>query len=243
MNYHALYASPEIEHRLVANGLRDLDASFRLGQPLDDQHEERGTRHFNKRVVRLQLKGGAADTTVYIKRQWKRERLIPRLTDLRHRIAIKSTPVHEWHGLRMLQQIGLHVSEPLALFWQGFGFKRAAVVTRAVPPTASMADMLETGELQAMHPVRREALIHTAADVVTRLHRAKISWRSMKAKHFYPEELAGGQWRIWLIDCEGVYRHASRHDRKREWQNFIDYFAKRTGGLQHELTAAYKAAA
>ena len=139
---------------------------------------------------------------------------IPRPTDIRHRIGLQCTPIHEWRGLRILQNAGFNVSEPLAVFWKGWGLSRGAVVTRAVPPAWSMADMLLRGELQAMDAKRRNSLIDAAANVVARLHRARISWRSMKAKHFYPEELSDGTWRIWLIDCEGVDRWASRRDRE-----------------------------
>jgi hypothetical protein len=242
MHDRALFASEEIRRLLARNGLTELDAAFRLGEPLDVLHEGRGTRHANKRVVRMQLQGDDGPC-VYIKRQWQRERVIPRLTDVRHRIAIQSDPIHEWKGLRVLQQAGFHVAEPLALFWRGWGFSRAAVVTRAVPPAISMADMLQTGELEKMEASRRDALIKAATEVVAKLHREKISWRSMKAKHFYPEELPNGEWRIWLIDCEGVYRWASRRDCRRQWRNYLEYFERRLPGIQQKFLAAYGAAA
>src|SRR5205085_9853670 len=117
--------------------------------------------------------------------QWSRDRWLPRPTDIRHRIGLQCSPIHEWRGLRMLQAAGFHVSEPLAVFWRGWGFSRGAVVTRAVPPAHSMADMLLSGELEQMDAAKRASLIDAAAKVVARLHRARISWRSMKAKHFY----------------------------------------------------------
>lgn len=243
MSQHSQFASHEIERLLTANGLCDLEAAFELGEPLDVLHAARATRHQHKRVVRLDLNSPTGKTRVYIKRQWRRERWLPRPTDIRHRIALKCSPVHEWHGLRILKSAGFHVSEPLALFWQGWGFSRGAVVTRAVPPTRSMADLLLRGELQRMETRRLDTLIEAAAGVVARLHRARLSWRSMKAKHFYPEEVPGGKWRIWLIDCEGVYRRASRHDCRREWRNYLEYIQARAPGLQKSFVTAYGAAA
>jgi hypothetical protein len=86
---------------------------------------------------------------------------------------------------------------------------------------------------------RLNALVDAAVRVVVRLHQARISWRSMKAKHFYPEELRDGTWRIWLIDCEGVSRWASRRDCDRGWNAFVETFTSHTSALQKPLLAAY----
>jgi hypothetical protein len=239
---HALFESDEIARRLRANGLTTLEDAFRAGEALGELHHWRATRHRNKHVVKLELATPAGAISVYIKRQWRRERWIPRPTDIRHRIGLQCTPIHEWRGLRILQNAGFNVSEPLAVFWKGWGLSRGAVVTRAVPPAWSMADMLLRGELQAMDAKRRNSLIDAAANVVARLHRARISWRSMKAKHFYPEELSDGTWRIWLIDCEGVYRWASRRDREREWRTYLRYFTSHSPALQDAFLAAYGSA-
>jgi hypothetical protein len=126
------------------------------------------------------------------------------------------------------------------VFWRGWGLVQGAVVTRAVPPALSMADMLLRGELVSMNAERRLSLIEAAVDVVVRLKHAGISWRSMKAKHFYPEELADGGWRIWLIDCEGVYRWASRRDCNREWKTFLNGFTSHSPALETPFLAAYE---
>jgi hypothetical protein len=237
-----LFASDEIKQLLTANGLTDLDAAFRLGEPLDELHESRGTRHQFKRVVRLQLEGPSGPATVYMKRQWGRDRSLPRLTDLRHRTAVKSSPVHEWHGLRTLQNAGFNVSEPLALFWRGWGFSHAAVVTRAVPPPVSIADMLVSGEFARMNSAQRDALMNAAMDVVVRLERARISWRSMKTKHFYPEEIAPSQWRMWLLDCEGVCFPCTRRDSEREWRSFMRFIRKDAPTFENMFLEAYRRA-
>jgi hypothetical protein len=236
---HSRFASDEIANLFAANGLRDLDDAFRVGESLGEQHRRRATRHQNKHVVKLDLAGANGNTSVYIKRQWRRARWLPRPTDIRHRINLQCSPVHEWRGLRMLENAGFNVSQPLAVFWSGWGLARGAVVTRAVPPELSMADLLLSGRLLEMPADRLNALIDAAVNVVARLHHARISWRSMKAKHFYPEELNDGTWRIWLIDCEGVYRWASRRDREREWQTYLDSFTSHTSALKRVFIAAY----
>ncbi len=172
-------------------------------------------------------------------RQRRRERWLPRPTDIRHRINLQCSPVHEWRGLKILESAGFDVSEPLAVFWSGWGLARGAVVTRAVPPRLSMADLLHSGELEAMSAARRSALIDAAVNVVVRLQRSRISWRSMKAKHFYPEEIPDGSWRIWLIDCEGVYRWASRRDCEREWQTYLKCFTAHAPTLREAFLSAY----
>jgi hypothetical protein len=227
---------------LSDNGICGLDSAFEVGQSLDIEHEPRATRHANKRVVKVELKGSSEAQSLYIKRQWGRVRWLPRPTDIRHRINLWCSPVHEWRGLRMLQAAGFHVSEPLAIFWSGWGYSRGAVVTRAVPPARSMSDLLHSGELEKLDSAKRDSLIEAATKVVARLHRARISWRSMKAKHFYPEDLGGNRWRIWLIDCEGVYRWASRRDCEREWQTYLGFFTSHSPALHNAFLDAYSLA-
>lgn len=239
MTNHSRFANDEIEKLLAANGLQTLDDAFRVGDFLSGQHYRRATRHKNKHVVKFDLQGPTGPTTVYIKRQWRRERWLPRPTDIRHRINLFCSPVHEWRGLRLLEGIGVNVSQPLAVFWSGWGFARGAVVTRGLPPELSMADLLLGGKLLAMPTERLNSMIDEAVRIVVQLHQHGISWRSMKAKHFYPEELPDGSWRIWLIDCEGVYRWASRRDCQREWKSFVTTFTAHTSSLQKPLLAAY----
>lgn len=242
MANHSRFASDEVARLLADNGIRDLESAFQVGESLDIEHEARATRHATRRVVKVDLKGSAGAKSVYIKRQWARDRWLPRPTDIRHRIKLWCSPCHEWSGLRTLQTAGFHVSEPLAVFWSGWGYTRGAVVTRAVPPARSMSDLLHSGELEQMDSAKRDSLIEAAIKVVVRLQRARISWRSMKAKHFYPEDLGGNRWRIWLIDCEGVCRWASRRDYEREWQTYLQCFASHAPALQNAFLDAYRLA-
>jgi hypothetical protein len=234
------FASDGIRQLLAVNGLHDLESALAIGEQVDAEHHARATRHTNKAVVTLNLQGADQPTRVYIKRQWKRERLLPRWTDLRHRTAVQCSPIHEWRGLQILKKAGFHVSEPLAVFWHGWGFSRGAVVTQAVPPKRSLADMIDSGEFKAMTGERRDALIQAAVGVVAKLYHRRISWRSMKVKHFYPEEIAPNSWRIWLIDCEGISKWALRRDCHRDWRGFLRYINTHVPSAREEFQAAYK---
>ncbi len=240
---HREFASPQVAQLLEANGIHDLDSAFRVGEPLDEEHEGRATRHFNRRVVKVALRDESGATTdAYIKRQWKRDRLLPRPTDLRHRTRLLCSPVHEWRGLNTLQKAGFQVSEPLALFWSGWGFSRGAVVTRAVPPTRSISDLLYSGDLEQMDSAKRSSLIEAATRLIARFYKERISWRSMKAKHFYPEDLGSNNWRIWLIDCEGVCRRASCSDCERDWRSYLQSLAAHAPALHNAFIEAYQMA-
>lgn len=239
MRTHSEFASEEVRHLLAANGLRNLKDAFEFGEPLDDLHAERACRHDFKRIVKLDLNTPGGASRVYIKRQWRRERLLPRPTDIRHRIALKCSPIHEWRGLQIMQKAGFHVSEPLAVFWRGWGFSSGAVVTRSVPTDRSLADFIVSREFERMAPDRRNSLIEATVSVVARMNRARLSWRSMKAKHFYPEETAYGEWRIWLIDCEGVSNRSSRNERRRQWSAFLQYVTVQAPALKEAFLNSY----
>jgi len=189
----------------------------------------------------MDLKNGDGGT-VYIKRQWRREFWIPRPGDIWHGVRLQSSPIHEWRGLRILQAAGFHVSEPLAVFWRGWGLARGAVVTRSVPGQHSLADMIASGVLEQMEPRKRESLVEAAAKIVARMNRARIAWRSMKPKHFYPEELGPRTWRIWLIDCEDVFQRASRRECDRQWRMYLQSLGKRAPELRDAFFAAYDSA-
>ena len=127
MSNHCQFASSDVQQLLVANGLRDLNSAFELGEAVGGAHKALAGRHEHKTVVTLKLESATGDVRVYIKRQWRRERLLPRPTDLRHRINVKCSPVHEWHGLRMMQRSGFNVSEGLLEY-------RAHTTVEAVTP-------------------------------------------------------------------------------------------------------------
>ena len=51
----------------------------------------------------------------------------------------------------------------------------------------------------------------------------------MKAKHIYPQQVANGDWRIWLIDCEGVRRRPTRRQRHRDRRLLLRSIAAASG--------------
>src|SRR5207247_10933991 len=103
-------------------------------------------------------------------------------------------------------------------------------------------DLVQRGDFQRMASSHRDSLIEAAANLIVRLQRARISWRSMKAKHFYPEDLGDGRWRIWLIDWGGVYRWPTRGDCERQWQKYLGSFRSDAPGLHEAFHAAYRLA-
>jgi hypothetical protein len=216
------FASDEAHALLRSFGLTDLEAAFTQGEQLGSQHRLRATRHEHKQVVTLPVQTPQGAERLYIKRQWRITRWVPRWTDLRRGVGLLSSPVCEWQGIHLMRSAGLAAPEPLALFWQGRGWSRAAVVIKAVPPDESLADLIEHGAIARLSSQELTCLIDDIVAVFTRLDEAKLAWRSMKAKHFYPERLASGDWRIWLIDCEGAHRSTLPRDRQRGRTSFLN---------------------
>jgi hypothetical protein len=122
----------------------------------------------------------------------------------------------------MMRAAGLCVPEPLALFWLGRGWSHSAVVIKAVPPTESLTDLIERGAIAALSSHESGRLVDAIVSVFEQLDQSQLAWRSMKAKHFYPERLPNGEWRIWLIDCEGVHRSTLARDRQRGRRSFVN---------------------
>lgn len=216
------FASCEAQSLLSTIGLVDLETAFTHGESLDGQYHLRATRHDHKQVVTLPIPSAQGTDRLYIKRQWRITRWVPRWTDLRRGVGLLSSPVCEWRGIHMMRSAGLNVPEPLALFWQGRGWSRAAVVIKAVPPVESLADMIERGDIAELSARDTAGLVDTIVAVFAKLDESQLAWRSMKAKHFYPEQLPNGAWSIWLIDCEGVHRSRLRKDRERGRRSFVN---------------------
>lgn len=225
---HRWFASAEVERMLAANELADLDAAFARGEPI-------GSRHPEKEVATLWLSASDGPQRVYIKRQWRLTRWIPRAPDLRHGRGWLSSPVREWRGLQWMQSAGLNVSAPLALFWHGWGLRRAAIVTQSLPPVPSLWERFTAPECDKITIEDFPSLAAALIDVIDRLHAAGLCWRSMKAKHVYPERLANGEWRIWLIDCEGVHRRPTRREYAREQRQFLASLLEVSPALEREL--------
>ena len=220
------FQSDEAKKILIKNGLATLEDALKVGQPLSGAFAYRGSRHDHKEVVRVKLNVGNREEdrhdTFYIKRQWKRHRLIPRWTDIRRGNGFCSVAEAEWNGLRRMEQAGIPVVEPLGLFCGKGGV--GAIVTRAAPATHSLQDLLIEGLALNYGESKRSQLVSTIVSTITKIGTRQLAWRSMKAKHFYPHEVRGS-WRICLIDCEGVSENALERDWRRSTSDFIKSLA------------------
>ena len=199
------FRSDEAREILKKNGLATLEDALQVGQPLSGAFAYRGSRHGHREVVSVELNMGDREddrhNTFYIKRQWKRRRSIPRLTDIRRGIGFCSEAEAEWNGLHQMENEGIPVVEPWGLFCGKGGV--GAIVTRAAPATYSLQDLLRDGLALNYSESKRSELVSAIISTITTIRAKQIAWRSMKAKHFYPHEV-GGSWHICLIDCEGV---------------------------------------
>ena len=231
------FASERARDLLVENGLSNLEQAFCMGQVLEGSHRHLGSRHAHKEVVRLQLLREGAEEVVFIKRQWRRDRWLPRPTDIRRGMAFRSVPFCEWRGLTALRGIGVDAAEPLALF-QAQWSVRSAVVTRAVVGTSSLTELLRNE--MTLHHDAIAKLSESALHVIHRIQDSGYAWLSMKAKHFYPSPLLNGRFAMSVIDCEGVYPHASSREQGRDYSAFVRSVPKTEAGARF-LAALSKA--
>ena len=217
------FRSDEAKEILTKNGLATLEDALNVGQPLSGAFAYRGSRHGHREVVSVKLNiGGSGEDrhdTFYIKRQWKRRRSIPRLTDIRRGIAFCSEAEAEWNGLHRMEDEGIPVVEPWGLFCGKGGV--GAIVTRTAPATHSLQDLLADGLAMNYSKSKRSQLVSAIISTITKIRVKQIAWRSMKAKHFYPH-LVQGNWHICLIDCEGVSKSTLERHWRRSTRDFID---------------------
>ena len=217
------FRSDEAREILAKNGLATLEDALKVGQPLSGAFAYRGSRHGHREVVKVELNIGDGDEerydTFYIKRQWKRRRSFPRLTDIRRGVAFCSEAEAEWNGLHRMEDEGITVVQPWGLFCGKGGI--GAIVTRAAPAIHSLQDVLADGLALNFSESKRRELVSAIISTITKIRARQIAWRSMKAKHFYPHEVEG-RWQICLIDCEGVSKSALERHWRRSTRDFID---------------------
>ncbi len=193
------YCSTDCARMLTSQGLG------RLKDILSSMPKNPAGKHRHKDVRQVVLTGAGTSRVVYIKRQWAWDRSLPRWSDLRDGVAGRSDPVNEWRGLSALAAAGLDVPEPWVLFRDPRPLSpRAALIMSAVPVTSSLSDLVSSGWIERLDHAERASVATAVAAVVHRIEAAGLRWRSMKAKHFYPEQTADEACRMWLIDCEGV---------------------------------------
>ncbi len=209
------FADDACRQLLEANGLDNLDALFAQAQRLQLRHAGRGV------VCRTLTAGVVEPTTVFIKLNWGRRRLWPRLTDLRNGQHQKTLPEREWDGLTQCARLGLHVPERIALFRDGLLNLRAAVVVCKVPPEKSLDDMLADGSWLQLPPDERSAILAAVVETTATIHRAGFGWRGTGKRHFFPERLPDGTYRTWIIDCEGIHRGANPRIVARDYDKLL----------------------
>lgn len=128
--------------------------------------------------------------------------------------------MREWMGLAQLAKFGLRVPQRLALFEEGLFWKRSAIILRAVPPPASISDMVANGTWAQLSLDERRSLLNSVLATLGRIHDAGFGWRCISTRHVFPQRDPAGQWALWLIDCEGVHRAYSAAVRDRDLDKF-----------------------
>lgn len=200
------YENSQTQIVLDRSGLSDVESLFLIADGARCRHQGRA-------VAQIQLaEEHSSTTTAYVKLQWGRRRLWPRIRDLKSGQYLKNQPTREWQGIAALASIGLYVPSRLALFREGLLSFREAVVISAVPPRFSLQDMHRNGAWDDLQPSEQESLLVEMVRVMRRIHRAGLGWRGVCTRHFFPETDADGRWKLWLIDCEGVHR------RRKAWE-------------------------
>ncbi len=210
-----VFTSPAAEAALRTHGLGTLDAIFR----------DRATaqvRHVGRAVLKTELPGlGGPTETVYVKLSWGRRRWWPRMSDIRTGQVLKSLAVREWEGLEVFERLGLAVPERLALLEEGALWKRSALILWAVPPPASLSDMILDGSWLRLPLADRKLILEEVGRTLGHIHASGWAWRSISTRHVFPQRNGRGGWEIWLIDCEGVHRARSAAILERDFRRFL----------------------
>ena len=174
-------------------------------------------RHVGRAVWKAELRDDTdSPFTVFIKMSWGRRRWWPRLTDILTGQVFESLALREWRGLEQLNQVGLRVPQRMALFDEGVLYRRSAIILRAVPPPASISDMVLSGTWARLPCHDRHAIFEAVSRVLDQIHDAGLAWRCISSRHIFPQRVAAGRWELWLIDCEGVHKARSRSVKERD---------------------------
>jgi hypothetical protein len=210
-----IFKSPTTEATLRQNRLGTLDAIFECRAAAH-------VRHVGRAVWKTDLVGEDGQPfTAFVKLSWGRRRWWPRLSDIRTGQVLQSLAVREWEGLNTFERLGLQVPERLALLEEGLLWKRSALILKAVPPPASVSDLILDGTWLQLPIEDRQLILAEFARTLCRIHGAGWAWRSVSTRHVFPQSNARGGWEIWLIDCEGVHRARSVEVLQRDFRRFL----------------------
>jgi len=210
-----MFASPATEAVLRQQGLGSLDQIFQ-------KRAAAHVRHTGRAVWKTELRGADGRAfTAFVKLSWGRRRWWPRLSDIRTGQVLKSLAVREWEGLAVLERLGFHVPERIAILEEGLLWKRSAVILKAVPAPASLSDMILDGSWLSLPLEDRSLILEEVARTLCRMHKSGWAWRSISTRHVFPQRAARNGWEIWLIDCEGVHRARSAAMLQRDFRRFL----------------------
>jgi hypothetical protein len=210
-----IFESPSIVTVLRENGLDTLDAIF-------GRQQGAHIRHVGRAVWQTELRGLRGETfSTYFKLSWGRRRWWPRMSDIRTGQVLQSLAVREWEGLAVFRRLGLLVPERLALLEEGLLWKRSALILKAVPPPASISDMILDGSWLRLSREDRHAILEELARALCRMHRAGWAWRSISTRHVFPQRDGSGGWQLWFIDLEGVHRTWAGKALQRDFRRFV----------------------
>lgn len=208
------FESPTTESLLRQNGLGTLDAIF-------TRRSAAQLRHVGRAVSKVQLHDADGKiVTAYVKLSWGRRRWWPRMADLRTGQVFKSLAVREWEGLAVFERLGLQVPQRLAILEEGLLWKRSALIVKAVPPAASLSDMILDGSWLLLSRTDRALILEEFGRTLCLIHDSGWAWRSISTRHVFPQQNARG-WELWLIDCEGVHRAGSPAHLNRDFRRFL----------------------
>src|SRR5690606_37844136 len=123
--------------------------------------------HKDRAVSRVTLHQPTGESIdAFVKLNWGRRRLIPRMTDLRRGQAFQSHAEREWEGIEALRLLGLRVPERFALFQSGWLKFRDAVIIKRVPPEHSIDDMIRSGAWDQLSGADRQAILEGVIQIM-----------------------------------------------------------------------------
>ncbi len=212
------YESEAARTLLGQNALDDVDRLMGLIAGCMHHHKCRAVSRVNL------YRADGRRVEAFVKLNWGRRRVIPRMTDLKTGQLFQGMAAREWRGIEAFRSLGLLVPERLALLQRGWLWFQEAVIIRRVPPRFSLHEMLRNGEWDGLPQADQKALMESLVDVMRRIHRAGLGWRGTCTRHFFPERTANGSWQSWLIDCEGVHARVSRRGIARDYRKLYRGF-------------------
>ena len=182
-------------------------------------------RHDHKQVACLSIDVEDGPEKLFIKRQMRSPRLLPTLKGFREHGPFAGDPVREWQGLNLLRSWGLSAAEPLALFTRRLSTE-SAVVTAGVPGGQSLRELVPAGFFDDLDDESLDLLIGAICRPIHTIHDHGFGWRGMDVRHIFPERRSDGDFRIWLIDCEGIYRRRRQSDADRDMMRLCKSLSK-----------------